>query len=106
MFLQHADFIVGGHDGNENRLGPNRVGHLLWVQDAALRRVDRCRFQKGYLQNHDGSGVERIQHRLVLRCNANEVIPLLSRAVSDSLDRQVVAFRRPAGEDDLAFPGV
>ena len=69
---------------------------------SAARRNDR---QQRDLVAAAAETFERVEHRLVLGRDADEMIALALAAFGDAADRQVVAFGRAAGEDDFARLG-
>ena len=94
--LQHADFVVGMHDANQDRLVRDRRFQLVQIYQAVLlhRQVSDPRTM--LLQPLAG-----VENRLVLGSSGNDVIAFLGIHLGHALERQVVRLRRATGEDDL-----
>ena len=99
--LDRADLIVGEHDADEARVGPDRGRDRGRLDDAA--RIDR------YVGDVDAEVLLQIarrpQHRAVLDGRRDEV-PLVPSRQRHPLERQVVGLRATAGEDDLVVVAV
>ena len=94
--LQHADFVVGRHDRDKNRL----------VIDGALQIFEIDEAVGFHRQIGDAIAIllkplARIEHSLVLGHLGDDVVAALAIHLRDALDGEVVRLRRARGEDDL-----
>ena len=98
--LNHADFVVRGHDRNQDRLVGDRVAQIVEIDEALV--VDR--------QERDAEAfllemLAGIENRLVFGDARDDVIALFAIHPGHTLDGQVVGFGRAAREDDFAMIG-
>src|SRR5581483_3701103 len=94
--LQHANLVVGRHDGDENRL----------VVDGALQvvKIDQPIFLDGKVGDAVAvflQALASVEHRLVLGHGGDDVIALFAIHLGDTLDGQVVALGRARREDNF-----
>ena len=99
--LDHADFIIGQHHGDQNRVIANCVGNLRSGNPARLWTGCRCDWQKRDVETAACQALQRIEDRFVFRLDANDVIPLATWSLHRAPNRQVVAFGCTACEYDL-----
>ena len=98
--LEHADFVVGVHDGDENRLiGDRFPQHVEIDQAVALHR-----------QIGDPIAVlfellAGIENGFVLGGGGDDVVAFFGIHLGHALDGEVVRFGGAAGEDDFARRG-
>ncbi len=98
--LNHADLVVGVHDGDENRLVGDRFPqHVEIDQPVALHR------QIGHAIAELFELLAGIENRLVLGGGGNDVVAFFGIHLGHALDREVVGFGGAAGEDDFAGGG-
>ena len=98
--LQDADFVVGGHDGDEDGL----------VVDGALQVFDIDEAVSLYRQIGDAIAVlfealAGVEDGLVLGDLGDDVVAALAVHLGDALDGEVVALGGAGGEDDLLGGG-
>ena len=62
QWLDHASFVVRGHDGNEARFRPNRIGQLIQIDNSVARNIQPRYFEAfAFFQVLD-----RVQHGVML----------------------------------------
>src|SRR5208283_876229 len=98
--LQHANLIVGGHNGDENGL----------VVDGALQvfEVDEAVCLYGQIGDAIAVLLEAlagVKYRLVFRNLGDDVVAALAVHLGDTLDGEVVALGGAGGKDDLLRAG-
>ncbi len=94
--LQHANLVVGRHDGDQNRLvvhGPLQVFEI--DQSIGLHR------QIGHAVAVLLQPLAGVQHRLVLGHLGDDVVAAFAVHLRNALDGQVVALGGAGGKDDL-----
>ena len=94
--LDHADFVVGVHDGDQNRLGGDGAAQIVEIDAAVLRHGQVGDFVAVLLQALAG-----VEHGFVLGHLRDDVIALFAVHFRGALDGQVVRFGGAAGEDDF-----
>ena len=94
--LDHADFVVGVHDADQDGLVGDGVAQLIEIDQAVL------------LQRQIGDAAAMlfellagIENGLVLGRRRDDVVALFGVHLGHALDRQVVRFGGAAGEHDL-----
>ena len=98
--LDHADFVIGVHDGDQDRLVGDRFAqHVEIDQPVALHR-----------QISDPIAVllellAGIEHRFVLGGRGDDVIAFFGIHLRHALDGEVVGFGGAAGENDFLRGG-
>ena len=95
--LNHADFIVGGHDRNEDRFVRNRFPQIIQINKPSI--VDREESNSKSFLFKMLTGVE---DGLVLGDRRNDVVALLAIHPGDALDCQIVGFGCAAGDYNLS----
>ena len=94
--LDHADFVVGIHERNQDRLVRDRIAqHVQIHQTVAFHR------QIAYAVAVLFELLASVQHRFMLGRYGDDVIALFRVHLGYTLDRQVVGLGRAAGEDDF-----
>ncbi len=99
--LDHADFVVGVHDGDQDRFRRDGAAQVVEIDAAVLVHGQVGDFVAVLFQALAG-----VEHGLVLGHLRDDVVALLAVHLRDALDRQVVRFGGAAGEDDLLRRGV
>ena len=94
--MNRPDFVVGQHDGDEDRLVRDGFPDLVGIDEAFFTDRQVRDLDAALLQRLAG-----VQHRPVLRATGNDVVAFLLVHFHDALERQVVGFRGPAREDDF-----
>src|SRR5215469_15499826 len=94
--LQHTDFVVGGHDGDQNGLVGHGVLQLVEIYEAVFLHRQVGDAVSVFLQALAG-----IEHRLVFGDGRDDVIPFLLVHFGDALDSQVVALSGAGSKDDF-----
>ena len=95
--LNHPNFVVGVHDGDEDRFG--REGELQIIElDAPVARDRQVSdFAAGLFEM-----LADVEHGLVLGDLGDYVAALLTIGLGDAFQRQIDRFGRAAGEDNFA----
>jgi hypothetical protein len=96
-----ADLVVGEHHRHQKRVVANGLGHLLRIDEPGPRASRRLDVQQRDLETPPAEPGERIENRLVLGPDADDVIAPPPRAIGQPAEGQVVALGGAAGEDDL-----
>ena len=99
--LIDANFVVGIHDGDQNRFRRDGLAHVFGIDAAVFLHRQISDFVAVFLEALAG-----IQHGLVLDGLGDDVIALFAVHFRDALDHQVVGFGGAAGEDDFFRRGV
>src|ERR1700722_9916064 len=94
--VDHANFIVGVHDGDQD--GSRADGGFQFIQVDSTVLLDR---QIGNFKAFFFQALAGVQDRFVLDGLGNDVIALFAEHLRDALDHQVVGFGRAAGKDDF-----
>src|SRR5881396_295910 len=99
--VNYANFIVGVHDGDQNRRGLNRglqivQAHAAVALDRQIRNFKTVLFQV----------LAGIKHSLVLDGLGDDVVALFAEHFRDALDHQIVGLSRAAREDDFLWRGI
>ncbi len=94
--LQYADFVVGRHDRDQNRLVVHGALQVVEVDQTILLHR-----QIGHAKAEFLKMLASVEHGLVLGNLGDDVVALLAVHLGHALDCQVVAFRGARGEDDL-----
>ena len=97
---QRADFVVGGHDRDKDRLVGHRFADLLGRDLAEL-----VHGQVGDLEAVFFEALAGVERRLVLGHLGDDVITLLLVHVGDALEGKVDRLGRAGGEDDFGRAG-
>ena len=94
--LDGADFIVGGHDGDQDGLVRNGLLHILYPHAAKLvhRQVSHLKA----LLFQPGAGM---QHRVMLDGAGDDVVALIPSGEGRALDGPVVALGAAGSEVDF-----
>jgi hypothetical protein len=87
--LDDADLVVGGHDGDQDRLVADRAAQVVEADPAVFLDRQIRHAIAVFLE-----ALARVDHRLVLGDARDDVVALLAIHLGDALDRKVVAFRR------------
>ena len=95
-----TDFIIGGHNGNENRLVRNRLTQPVDAYQAIPIHGKISHLTTLFLQ-----GFAAVQDRFVFSHASYDVIALVAVRLGDSFNSQVVGLRRTAGKDNLPRRG-
>src|SRR6185437_3235045 len=94
--LEHANFIIGVHDADENRLIRERCFQIFEAEQAIARDQQVSDAITLFFQT-----LAAIEHSLMLAGNSNNVVALVSAGLGYAFDREIVALGRSRGEDDL-----
>ena len=94
--LQHADLVVGGHDGDQDRLVIHGALQIVEIDAAVLLHRQIGHAEAVLLQPLAG-----VEHGLVLGRLGDDVVALLAIHLGDALDGKVVALGGAGGEDDF-----
>ena len=94
--LQDADFIVCGHDRDQDRLVVDRALQIFQIHQTIFLHRQISHAVAILLKPLAG-----VEHRLVFGHGGDDVVAFLAVHLGDALDRQVVALRRTRGKDDL-----
>ena len=98
--LDHADLVVHEHHRDQDRVGPQRRLQRLEVEQAVFLDVE-----VGHLEALALELAHRVEHRLVLGLDRDQVLALGLVELGRALERQVVGLGRARGPDDLARVG-
>ena len=96
--LDGADLVIGEHDADEARVGPEGRDQGRRIDDAVLGHRHVCHLDAPVLLEGAGGA----QHRAVLDRRRDEM-PSSRHGQRHALQRQVVALGPPAREDDLVL---
>src|SRR5487761_1960315 len=99
--LDHADFVVDHHYRHEDGVGADRRLEFFQIEQAVRLRAEIGRLEALALEV-----AHRVQHRLVLGLDRDDVLALALIEMRRTLDREVVAFRCPRSPDDFLGVGV
>ncbi len=99
--LNDADFVVGVHDGDQNRFRRDGLAQIVEIDAAVFLHRQIGDLVAVFLEALAG-----IEHGLVLGDLRDDVIALLAVHFGDALDGQVIRLGGAAGEDDLFRRGV
>src|SRR5450830_1609920 len=99
--LDHADFIVHQHDGDQNGVGTHGGSQLLDRDQAIVLRLQIGRFKTNAFQL-----TYRVEHRFVFGLDGDDVLALGFVELRCTLDGQVVAFRGARSPDDFTWVGI
>src|SRR4029077_18651316 len=94
--LQHAGFVVGRHNADQNRLVREGVFKLIKINEAVA--LDR---QIGYTEAARFQMFAGIEHGLVLSDSGDDVVAFFAKSLCHAFDGQVVTLRGTGGKDDL-----
>jgi hypothetical protein len=94
--LDGADLVVCVHDGNQDRIGPDRLAHVLRIHPAATIHRHPGQLVSAFLQVLHG-----LEHGVVLYGGGDEMAALLLLRIRRPGDGPVVGFGAPAREVDL-----
>ena len=94
--VDHANFVIGVHDGDQNCGRANGCFQLIQIDAAILLHRQIGDFKTVFFQALAG-----VQHGLVLDGLGDDVIALFAVHFRDALDHQVVGFGGAAGENDF-----
>ena len=98
--LEHADLVVGGHDGDQDGLVVDGPLQVFEIDEAVgLHR------QVGDAVAVLLQALAGVQHGLVLGDLGDDVVAALAVHLRNALDGQVVALRGAGGKDDLLGAG-
>src|SRR5690242_10605928 len=98
--LQHANLIVGGHDGHQNGLVVHGALKVFEVYQAVFLNREVGDTIAIFFQALAG-----VEHGLVLGDSGDDVIALLAIHFGDALDCEVVALGSAGGKNDLLGGG-
>ncbi len=98
--LQHADFVVGGHDGDEDGLVVHGALQVFKIDEAVCLDGQVGDAEAIFLKALAG-----VEDGLVLGDLGDDVIAALAVHLGDALDGEVVALGGAGGEDDLLGGG-
>ncbi len=99
--LDHADFVVHQHDGDQDRIGTNRFGQLLDGDQAIVLRLQISCLKTLALQFTNS-----VEHGLVLGLDCDDVLALGFVELRSTFQRQVIAFRGAGRPDDFTGIGI
>ena len=99
--LQHADFVVGVHDGDEDGLVGDSSAQLVQINQAFFAHRQVGDLAAVLLQPLAG-----VEHGFVLGDGGYDVVAFLAVHLGHALDGQVVGLSGAGGEDDLLRSGV
>ena len=94
--LQHADFVIGVHDADQDRFVRDRGLQLIQIHQAVLLHRQIRHPRAVFFQPLAG-----VENRLVLGRRGDDVVAFFGIHLGHALQRQVVRFRRAAGENDF-----
>ncbi len=94
--LQHPDFVVGVHDADQHCLVGDGGAQLIQIHQAVLlhRQIRHARAM--FFQTLAG-----IENRLVFGRGGDDVVALFRIHLSDTLERQIIRFRRATRENNF-----
>ncbi len=98
--LQHADFVVSGHDGDEDGLVVNGALEVFEIDETVCLYGQIGDAVAVFLEALTG-----VEHGLVLSDLGDDVVAALAIHLRDALDGEVVALSGAGGEDDLLGGG-
>ena len=99
--VDHANFIVGVHDGDQNRGRLDGCFQVVQADAAVTLHRQIANLKTMLLQV-----LASVEHGFVLDRLGNDVVAFLAEHFRDAFDHQVVGFRGAAGEDNLLPRGV
>src|SRR2546427_1667008 len=94
--LDCAELVVGVHDGDENRFGPDGAAK---VSEINLAIGIRCKVSEANAALFER--LASVQHRFMFDGAGNHMLFVATRSFNDSEDGVVVGFGATAGEDDF-----
>ena len=94
--LDHADFVVDVHDGNQNSLLGGCRFQFFQIEQAIVLWIQVSDLESLAFELTTG-----IKHRLMLGFERDDVIAFLAIKVRGTLDSQVVRLGRAAGPDNF-----
>ena len=95
--LEDAGFIIGGHDRNQSRVGPNRPLKLLGIDQALARQIEPRDLETFPLFQM----LERVQDGMMLGAVADQMLSLWCETPGQTEEREIVRFRAAARENDF-----
>src|SRR5579864_784644 len=95
-WVDHPDFVVRIHDGNQDSGRPDSGFQLIQADSAVLLHWQIGDFKTLFFEALTG-----VQDGFVLDGLGDDVIALFAEHLRDALDHQVVGFGCAAGEDDF-----
>src|SRR6266699_267412 len=99
--LNRADFVVSVHHGNQNGLWGNRTPNVVRIDAAeSVHRQVRCGGAKALKKP------ARIDDRGMFHLRCDEVSYGWLLGEEHALQRVIVGFASPTGENDLARPAI
>ena len=98
--LDGADLVVGEHHAHHGRVVGDRVGNVVWVDEAI-----RVRRQVGHVEAELLQMVAGMQHGVVFYAGGDDVVAEAAQGKGRALYGGVIGLRAPAGEHDLACTG-
>ncbi len=99
--IDHANFVVGVHDGDQDRCRPDGCFQIVEAHPAVTLNGQIGDFEAVLLEVLAG-----VEYGLVLDGLGDDVIALFAKHFRDALDHQVVGFGCAASEDDFFRRGV
>ena len=99
--LNHADFVVGVHDGDQDGLGRDGAAQIVEIDAAVFLHRQIGDFVAVFFEALTG-----IEHGLVLGHLRDDVVALFAIHFRGAFDGQVGRFRGAAGENDFFRRGV
>ena len=94
--LDHADFVVGVHDGDQNRFRGDGAAQVVKIDAAVFCNREVGHFVAVLLEAFTG-----VENGFVFGDLRDDVIALFAVHFRGALEREVIRFRRAAGEDDF-----
>ena len=94
--LHRADFIVGKHNADQNRIRTNRRFQSFHIHPAKFINRQDCQVEPFFLQR-----LARLQHRVVLDRRSDDVLAAVTIGVGDSFDGNVIALRAAGSKENL-----
>src|SRR5687767_11151986 len=94
--LNCADFVVGPHQGHENRVRPDGGVQVFESDDAVVVNGQSRDFPTPFFK-----GIANASHRWMFNGGGNYVAPLCGRCFAKTANGEVVRFSAAGSEDDL-----
>jgi hypothetical protein len=104
--LDDADFVVGEHHRDKRGVVADCRGDGLRVKPAGPRTAMLFHAEQSHAVTAATEAGEGVEHGLMLRGDADQMVAASARAFRDAADGEVVALGGAAGEDDLGRVGI